>query len=244
MLIYGFHSVGSRLRRDPAGVSELYVDARRDDGRIRDLITLAASVGVVARPVPAARLDSLCPDGRHQGVVAMASAPEPITDLDALLDGLQGPPLLLLLDGVTDPRNLGACLRVADGAGAHAVIAPKDRACSLTDVAVRTAAGAAENIPYVMVTNLARTVVELQERDIRVIGTADQSEVNLWEVELTPATAWALGAEGSGLRRLVRDRCDEVVSIPMAGHVESLNVAVASGIVLYESFRRRSVQAP
>jgi 23S rRNA (guanosine2251-2'-O)-methyltransferase len=174
----------------------------------------------------------------------MASAPEPLADLDALLDGLQGPALLLLLDGVTDPRNLGACLRVADGAGAHAVIAPKDRACSLTDVAVRTAAGAAENVPYVMVTNLARTVVELQDRGIRVIGTADQSEVNLWEVELTPATAWVLGAEGSGLRRLVRDRCDEVVSIPMAGQVESLNVAVASGIVLYESFRRRSFQAP
>jgi 23S rRNA (guanosine2251-2'-O)-methyltransferase len=240
MLIYGFHSVGARLRRDPASVTELYVDAHRDDGRTRDLVALAASAGVVARAVPASRLDTLCPEGRHQGVVAIARSPEAVMDLDALLDGLQVPPLLLLLDGVTDPRNLGACLRVADGAGAHAVIAPKDRACTLTDVAVRTSAGAAESVPYVMVTNLARTIVELQERDIRVIGTADQSEVSLWELDLTPATAWVLGAEGSGLRRLVRDRCDEVVSIPMAGQVESLNVAVASGIVLYESFRRRS----
>jgi len=243
MLIYGFHSVGARLRRDPSSVSELYVDARRDDGRTRDLLALAAAAGVVARTVPSSRLDTLCPEGRHQGVVAIARAPEAVLDLDALLDGLQVPPLLLLLDGVTDPRNLGACLRVADGAGAHAVIAPKDRACTLTDVAVRTSSGAAESVPYVMVTNLARTVVELQERDIRVIGTSDQSEVSLWELDLTPATAWVLGAEGTGLRRLVRERCDEVVSIPMAGQVESLNVAVASGIVLYESFRRRSAAA-
>jgi len=243
MLIYGFHAVGARLRRAAGSVQELYVDSAREDARLRDLVSLAASSGIVARPVPAARLDALCPQGRHQGVVALAEALAMVSDLDQLLDGLTQAPLLLLLDGVTDPRNLGACLRVADGAGVHAVVAPKDRACGLTEVAVRTAAGAAEHVPYVMVTNLARTIVELQERDIRVIGTADRSEVTLWEVELAEATAWVLGAEGSGLRRLVRDRCDEVVSIPMVGSVESLNVAVASGLVLYESLRRRSAPA-
>lgn len=241
MLIYGFHAVGARLRRDPSTIEALYFDGKRDDARCRDLIALATSLGVVVRSVAGTRLDALCPDVRHQGVVAQAQALAAVTDLDALLDHLDRPPLLLLLDGVTDPRNLGACLRVADGAGAQAVIAPKDRSCPLTEVAVRTSAGAAENVPYVMVTNLAQTVVALQEREIRVIGTADRSEVNLWEVELSPATAWVLGAEGSGLRRLVRDRCDEVVSIPMAGKAESLNVAVAAGIVLYESLRRRQI---
>jgi 23S rRNA (guanosine2251-2'-O)-methyltransferase len=145
---------------------------------------------------------------------------------------------LLVLDGVTDPRNLGACLRVADAAGVHAVIAPKDRAAGLTDVAMKTACGAAEAVPYVMVTNLARTLRELQEREIWVIGTTDDAESDLYAAEWPIATAWVLGAEGEGMRRLTRETCDQLVSIPMYGSVESLNVSVAAGVCLYEARRR------
>jgi 23S rRNA (guanosine2251-2'-O)-methyltransferase len=161
----------------------------------------------------------------------------PVADLDELLDRVDKP-MLLLLDGVTDPRNLGACLRVADGAGAHAVVAPKDHACPLTDVAIQTASGAAESVPYVMVTNLARTIEDLQERGVWVIGTADEAPASLYDHAIPASVAWVLGAEGKGLRRLVRERCDALVNIPMAGQVSSLNVSVAAGIVLYETVRQ------
>lgn len=243
MRIYGFHSVTSRLRQQAASIRELYVDARREDGRMRELLTAAATVGVEARKVDARRLDALCPNRRHQGVVAIVDARPPVLGLDALLDGIDGPPLLLLLDGVTDPRNLGACLRVADGAGVHAVIAPKDHACPLNDAAIQTASGAADTVPYLMVTNLARTIDTLQERGVTVLGTADQAAVTLWAADLTPALAWVLGAEGVGLRRLTKERCDGLVSIPMAGQVASLNVAVAAGVLLYETVRRTRAAA-
>jgi 23S rRNA (guanosine2251-2'-O)-methyltransferase len=238
MLVFGFHSVTSRLRQSPASISELYVDAARDDGRVRDLLVLAASHKVEARRVDAARIDRMCAGRRHQGVVAIVDARPPQVDLVDLLDGLEVPPLLLILDGVTDPRNLGACLRVADGAGVHAVIAPKDHACPLNETVIQTASGAAETVPYVMVTNLARTIDLLEDREIRVLGTADGETRSLYDVEIPPAVAWVLGAEGVGLRRLTRERCDELVSIPMAGQVSSLNVSVAAGIVLYETVRR------
>jgi 23S rRNA (guanosine2251-2'-O)-methyltransferase len=244
MLVFGFHSVTSRLRSQAASVKELYVDARREDGRMRELLSAAAQAGVEARRVEGARLDKLCPNRRHQGVVAIAEAQPLRVGFDELLDAIEGPPLLLLLDGVTDPRNLGACLRVADGAGAHAVIAPKDHACPLNEAAIQTASGAAESVPYIMVTNLARTIDELQERRITVIGTADGTEATLYDIEVPASVAWVLGAEGVGLRRLTRERCDTLVSIPMAGQVSSLNVSVAAGVVLYETMRRTRLGAP
>ncbi len=244
MLVFGFHSVTSRLRSQAASVKELYVDARREDGRMRELLSAAAQAGVEARRVDGARLDKLCPNRRHQGVVAIAEAQPLRVGFDELLDAIEGPPLLLLLDGVTDPRNLGACLRVADGAGAHAVIAPKDHACPLNEAAIQTASGAAESVPYIMVTNLARTIDELQERRITVIGTADGTEATLYDIEVPASVAWVLGAEGVGLRRLTRERCDSLVSIPMAGQVSSLNVSVAAGVVLYETLRRTRLGAP
>jgi 23S rRNA (guanosine2251-2'-O)-methyltransferase len=244
VLVFGFHSVTSRLRSQAASVKELYVDVRREDGRMRELLSAAAQAGVEARRVDGARLDKLCPNRRHQGVVAIAEAQPLRIGFDELLDAIEGPPLLLLLDGVTDPRNLGACLRVADGAGAHAVIAPKDHACPLNEAAIQTASGAAESVPYIMVTNLARTIDELQERRITVIGTADGTEATLYDIEVPASVAWVLGAEGVGLRRLTRERCDTLVSIPMAGQVSSLNVSVAAGVVLYETVRRTRLGTP
>lgn len=239
MLLHGFHAVTARLRQTDGTVRELYVDAQRDDARMRELVRLAQRLGVEARRVDAGRLDRLCPNRRHQGVVALVESRPPSVTLEALLDELDDAPLLLLLDGVTDPRNLGACLRVADGAGVHAVIAPKDHACPLNEAAIQTASGAADTVPYVMVTNLARTIDALQERGLAVIGTADGAAQTLYDVAIPPAVAWVLGAEGIGLRRLTRERCDHLVSIPMAGQVASLNVSVAAGVVLYETVRRR-----
>jgi len=241
MLIFGFHSVTSRLRQAAGSVRELYVDAGRDDGRARDLLELAAKLGVDARRVEVSRLDRMCPSRRHQGVVAIVESRPPVMGLEDLLDSIQGPAFLLVLDGVTDPRNLGACLRVADGAGVHAVIAPKDHACPLNETAIQTASGAADSVPYIMVTNLARSIDVLEDRSITVIGTADGAEQSLYEADIPAAVAWALGAEGVGLRRLTRERCDRLVSIPMAGQVESLNVSVAAGIVLFETVRRKQV---
>lgn len=238
MLIFGFHSVTSRLRQAAGSVRELYVDARRDDGRARDLLALAAKLGIDARRVEVSRLDRMCPSRRHQGVVAIVESRPPVMGLEDLLDAIEGPAFLLVLDGVTDPRNLGACLRVADGAGVHAVIAPKDHACPLNETAIQTASGAADSVPYIMVTNLARAIDVLEDRSITVIGTADGAEPSLYEADIPASVAWALGAEGIGLRRLTRERCDRLVSIPMAGQVESLNVSVAAGIVLFETVRR------
>jgi 23S rRNA (guanosine2251-2'-O)-methyltransferase len=238
MLTFGFHSVTSRLRQAAGSVRELYVDARRDDGRVRDLLALAAKFGIDARRVEVSRLDRMCPSRRHQGVVAIVESRPPVMGLEDLLDSIEGPAFLLVLDGVTDPRNLGACLRVADGAGVHAVIAPKDHACPLNETAIQTASGAADSVPYIMVTNLARSIDVLEDRSITVIGTADGAEQSLYEAEIPASVAWALGAEGVGLRRLTRERCDRLVSIPMAGQVESLNVSVAAGIVLFETVRR------
>ena len=218
-------------------MTELYVATGRDDARVQDLLRLAEQAGVRPHFVDLARIDRICPQRRHQGVVMFAEAASAGVDLDDLLDRIEHP-FLLLLDGVTDPRNLGACLRVADGAGVHAVIAPKDHACPLTEVAVQTASGAADTVPYLMVTNLARTIEDLQERNIWVVGTADEAPGTLYEQRLPQSVAWVLGAEGKGLRRLTRQRCDALVHIPMAGSVASLNVSVAAGVVLYETVRQ------
>jgi 23S rRNA (guanosine2251-2'-O)-methyltransferase len=181
----------------------------------------------------------MCGTRRHQGVVARAGELSLARNLSELLDGIQGPPLLLLLDGVTDPHNLGACLRVADGAGAHAVIAPKDRAVGLNATAAKVASGAADTMPYITVTNLSRAMRELQEHDIWLTGTTEDATETLYDVDYRGGTAFVMGSEGEGLRRLTRENCDRLVSLPMQGSVESLNVSVASGICLYEARRQR-----
>ena len=243
--LHGFHAIAARLRHDASTVKELYVDATRHDARMRTLIARAAETGVRLIPVDARRLDGLSGNASHQGVVAMAEEIRVATSLDDLLDDL-GPdavPLLLVLDGISDPHNLGACLRVADGAGVHAVIAPKDRAAGIGATVEKVASGAAETVPYITVTNLARTLRELKERDIRVVGTSEDSTASIYDIDLRTPIAWVLGAEGEGMRRLTRETCDELVQIPMRGAVESLNVSVASGVCLYETVRqRRAVQ--
>lgn len=237
-LIYGFHAVTAKLRHDPESLKEIYIDATRQDARARDLIKHAELQDVRIIVADGKRLDGMSPGARHQGVIARVEGGRKIAHLDDVLDTLEEPPFLLVLDGITDPRNLGACLRVADAAGVHAVIAPKDRAVGLTDVAAKTACGAAETVPYVMVTNLARTLRELQEREIWVVGTAGEAEHDLYQAEWPKATAWVLGAEGEGMRRLTRENCDQLVRIPMHGSVESLNVSVAAGVCLFEARRR------
>jgi 23S rRNA (guanosine2251-2'-O)-methyltransferase len=238
-VLFGFHAVGVRLRTAPKSIVELYVEASRRDARMRQFLQKAQEAGL--RPIEAdgLRLARLAGSAGHQGVVARVE-PLPVThSLDDLLDGLSGPPLLLVLDGVTDPHNLGACLRVADGAGAHAVIAPKDHAVGINATVAKVASGAAETIPYFMVTNLARTLGELKERSIWCLGLSDEATQSLYQSDLQAATALVLGAEGTGLRQLTRKTCDALVSIPMLGAVESLNVSVASGICLYEAVRQR-----
>ena len=237
-LIYGFHAVTAKLRHDPAAVKEISFDAGRQDARLRDLLKHAELQAVKVLALDAKRLDGMAPGAKHQGVIARIEGGRKVAHLDDVLDTLEEPAFLLVLDGITDPRNLGACLRVADAAGVHAVIAPKDRAVGLTDVAAKTACGAAETVPYVMVTNLARTLRELEEREICVIGTAGEAEDDLYAATWPKATAWVLGAEGEGMRRLTRENCDQLIKIPMHGTVESLNVSVAAGVCLFEARRR------
>jgi 23S rRNA (guanosine2251-2'-O)-methyltransferase len=242
-MIFGFHAVTSRLRHEASSVEEIYVDASRHDGRMQDLIIAAKSAGVRVIPVDDQRLSNIVGTRRHQGVVAKAGELSLARNLDELLDAIEGPPLLLILDGITDPHNLGACLRVADGAGAHAVIAPKDRAVGLNATAAKVASGAAETVPYITVTNLARTMRELKERDIWLIGTSDDAEKHLYQGDFSGPAAIVMGSEGEGMRRLTRETCDMLVSIPMFGSVESLNVSVASGVTLFEARRQRMAKA-
>jgi 23S rRNA (guanosine2251-2'-O)-methyltransferase len=237
-VVFGFHAVLARLRADPAGVVEIFVDETRNDARAKDLISAAERSKVRLMRVPTKRLDGFYGGGRHQGVVARVQIKHSADTLDELLDQVQKP-LLLVLDGVTDPHNLGACLRVANAAGAHAVVAPKDRAVGITPTVSKVASGAAEATPYLMVTNLARTLTELKERNIWVVGGDERAEQTLYDADLPESIAWVLGAEGEGMRRLTRESCDLLVKIPMGGAVESLNVSVSAGICLFESVRRR-----
>ena len=241
--IFGFHAVTARLRHEASSVEEIYVDTGRQDRRMLELISAAKGAGVRVIPVDELRLANMVGTRRHQGVVAKAGEISLARNLDELLDAIEGPPLILILDGITDPHNLGACLRVADGAGAHAVIAPKDRAVGLNATAAKVASGAAESVPYITVTNLARTMRELKERNIFVVGTSDDVEQNLYQADFrrSEGVAIVMGSEGEGMRRLTRDTCDLLVSVPMFGSVESLNVSVASGICLYEARRQRLV---
>jgi 23S rRNA (guanosine2251-2'-O)-methyltransferase len=239
-VIFGFHSITARLRHRPDSVREILLSAGRHDPRARKLADAAAAAGVKVQNAAAQRLDEITGGARHQGVVAFVAAIESAATLDSVLESVQGPALLLVLDGVQDPHNLGACLRVADAMGANAVLAPKDRAVGITATVEKVASGAAQTVPYIVVTNLARTLREMKDKGVWVVGAAQQSGQPLADCDLTRAVALVLGAEGEGLRRLTAETCDELVAIPMLGTVESLNVSVAAGICLYEARRQRS----
>lgn len=241
--LFGFHAVGVRLKTAPGSIEEIYFEATRRDARMRQFLERAREARVRLIEADGLRLSRMAGNAGHQGLVAKVQALAQTHSLDDWLDGLSADirPLLLVLDGVTDPHNLGACLRVADGAGAHAVIAPKDHAVGINATVAKVASGAAETVPYFMVTNLARTLNELKERSIWVIGTSDDAPRTLYQSDFTRPCALVLGAEGAGLRQLTRKTCDELVGIPMRGAVESLNVSVASGICLYEAIRQRGI---
>jgi 23S rRNA (guanosine2251-2'-O)-methyltransferase len=241
-ILFGFHAIGVRLKVAPETVVELHVDATRRDARVRQLVERAREADTRILDSDETRLARLAGTPRHQGVVARVEALKRSNSLDDTLDAIpdgSGPPLLLVLDGVTDPHNLGACLRVADGAGVHAVVAPVDHAVGIGATVSKVASGAAETVPYFMVTNLARTLNELKERSIRIVGLAGEAETSLYDAELAGPLALVLGAEGKGMRQLTAKTCDALVKLPMAGVVESLNVSVASGIALYEAVRQR-----
>jgi 23S rRNA (guanosine2251-2'-O)-methyltransferase len=240
-IVFGLHAVRTLLSQHPERVSQVMVQKGRDDGRIAAIAQLAeqAKVRVVVRD--GQELDRLAGGERHQGVCAQVRSMGVLGEgaLDELLDKLAAPPLLLVLDGVQDPHNLGACLRTADAAGVAAVIVPRDRAAGLSPTVRKVASGAAETVPLIQVVNLARTLRWLKERSIWIIGTDDEAPKSLFDTSLTGPMALVLGAEGQGLRRLTRENCDALVSIPMRGVVESLNVSVATGVVLYEALRQR-----
>jgi 23S rRNA (guanosine2251-2'-O)-methyltransferase len=248
-LIYGLHAVKSALNycSDSTGVNngngfvtELFVDKARRDNRVSAIVELAKKKSVKVTFVQKKKLDELT-NARHQGVVAQSKAPKVKSEhfLDELLQALQVPPFLLILDGVQDPHNLGACLRTADAAGVHAIIAPKDRSVSLTPTVRKVASGADQTIPFIQVTNLARTLKLLKSHQIWVVGTADDTEDTLYACDMTGPLALVMGTEGDGLRRLTKENCDTLVKIPMFGSVESLNVSVATVISLFEALRQR-----
>ena len=238
-VLFGFHAVGVRLKTAPRSIIEIYFEPTRRDARMRQFIERATEAGVRLIEADGMRLAKLAGSHGHQGVAARVEPMAQTHSLDDLLDTIDGPPLLLVLDGVTDPHNLGACLRVADGAGAHAVIAPKDHAVGINATVAKVASGASETVPYFMVTNLARTLNELKERSIWCIGTSDGTSKTIYQMDLKVPVALVMGAEGDGMRQLTRKTCDELVGIPMRGAVESLNVSVASGVCLYEALRQR-----
>jgi len=241
--IHGFHAVTSRLRQHGEAVREIYLDAARKDRRAVDLTRLAESRGVRVMLVDGKRLDGMTGNAHHQGVAARVAQVELAKFVEDVLDALTEPALLLILDGITDPHNLGACLRVADAMGVHAVIAPKDRAVGLNATVAKVASGAADSVPYITVTNLARTMRELKERNIWLVGAAESAECDLYSFKLEGALGWVLGAEGDGMRRLTRENCDGLARIPMLGAVESLNVSVSAGICLAEARRQRQTAA-
>ena len=238
--VFGVHAVKAMLERSPKRVKHLLHARGRLDSRAQALADLAGNIGVSIQRALPEELDKLV-EGVHQGVIAEVSASQMWSEemLDRLLDGLEEPALVLVLDGVTDPHNLGACLRSADAAGAHAVVIPRDRSASLTPVVRKVACGAAETVPLVAVTNLARTLKQLQQRGLWVVGTAGEAEQLIYQVDLKVPSVIVMGAEGSGMRRLTREHCDYLAKLPMAGAVSSLNVSVASGICLFEAVRQR-----
>ncbi|WP_269533157.1 23S rRNA (guanosine(2251)-2'-O)-methyltransferase RlmB [Chitinimonas sp. BJYL2] len=238
-VLHGFHAVTARLSRLPSSVLELYVAKERHDPRMTGLLKLAEQQGIRIMPVEVSRLDGLAGHLGHQGVVAVIDANKQVVALEDVLEDLTEPALLLILDGITDPHNLGACLRVADAMGVHAVIAPKDKSVGINATVSKVACGAAEVVPYIVATNLARTLRDIKDAGIWIAGTDMDTQTDLFHFDQTGPLAWVMGAEGQGMRRLTREHCDVLVSIPMFGSVESLNVSVASGICVAETRRQR-----
>lgn len=243
--VYGLHAVEALLRHHPKRVKQVWLAEGRGDPRVRSLVELAEQSKVRVGQCERREMD-VWVEGVHQGVVAEVSPSQVWGEamLEELLDRAEGPPLLLVLDGVTDPHNLGACLRTADAAGALAVIVPKDKAATLNATVRKVACGAAEVIPLVAVTNLARALEKLQQRGLWVVGTAGEAEQMIYTQDLTGPTVLVMGAEGKGMRRLTREHCDFLVRLPMAGSVSSLNVSVATGVCLFEALRQRQAGSP
>ncbi len=238
--IFGFHAIVSRLRQNPQSIKQIFLDSGRHDQRARDLCNLAEVQGVRLICCDSARLAGMAGEVRHHGVAANIDAARSYIAIEDVLDTLTEPALFLVLDGITDPHNLGACLRVADAFGVNAVIAPKDRAVGLTATVYKVASGAADAVPYISVTNLARTLRDFKMRGISIIGAAADADESLYSAGFDGPTAWVLGAEGKGMRRLTREMCDRLISIPMLGSVENLNVSVSAGICLFETCRQRA----
>ena len=239
-LLFGFHAVTVRLKTAPRSVLEIHVDPARRDQRMRQFVERATAAGARLVESDDARLQKMSGTSRHQGVVARVDALAISHSLDDTLDAVEGPPLLLVLDGVTDPHNLGACLRSAEAAGATAVVVPKDKAAGITPTVRRASAGAADRVAFFAVTNLARTLNALKERGVWLVGLAGDSKQDFYALDLKGSTAIVMGSEGEGMRRLTREACDFVAHIPMRGEVESLNVSVASGVALFEALRQRA----
>ncbi|MBV7316178.1 23S rRNA (guanosine(2251)-2'-O)-methyltransferase RlmB [Shewanella sp. NIFS-20-20] len=239
-LVFGIHAVGSVLENHPERVLELYLLQGRVDERVTPLIARAQEYGVSLQQMSRKVLDDKTGSSQHQGIVARVKPAKVLSehDLEALLKATEKP-FLLILDGVTDPHNLGACLRNADAAGVQGIIVPKDNSVGITSIVTKVACGAAEIVPLFQVTNLARTMRYLQDKGIWIIGTAGEADGTLYQADLTGPLAIAMGAEGKGLRRLTREACDSLISIPMAGSVSSLNVSVATGVCLFEAVRQR-----
>ena len=239
--IFGLHPARAILEQQPERLVEIFVTRERQDKPLQEIVSLAQRLGVRVQFVPKATLDKKTDGGNHQGILITATAVPPLNehDLDRLCEEAGARAFFLVLDGVTDPHNLGACVRTADAAGVTAVIVPKDKSASITPIVSKVACGAAETVPFVQVTNLARTLRQLQERQVWVIGTAGEATRTLYNVDMRGAVALVMGAEGDGMRRLTRETCDELIRIPLLGTVSSLNVSVATGVCLYEVVRQR-----
>lgn len=241
MVLAGFHAVGARLRNAPDSILTVYVDPSRHDKRMVQMREELDAASIRVMHASHERLSGMVSkDVPHQGIVAMAKELDMGMSFDELMDEIRPDSLFLILDGITDPRNFGACLRSADAAGVHAVIIPKDRSASMTPAAAKAAAGASETVPVVQVTNLAAAIVELRDAGVTVVGAAGEATKLIYDFNQTGAFAWVMGAEGPGLRQLTRKRCDDLAKIPLTGSVESLNVSVATGICLFEAVRQRT----
>ncbi|HTM64268.1 MAG TPA: 23S rRNA (guanosine(2251)-2'-O)-methyltransferase RlmB [Gammaproteobacteria bacterium] len=240
--IFGIHAVTALIEKHPERIIRVLAAVERGDKKLDAVIKLARRNGIEVRDASRPELDRLTGDGNHQGVAALCDKPETFSesDLPAFLENLQGPAFLLILDGVQDPHNLGACFRSADAAGVHAVIAPKDKAVGITPVVSKVACGAAETVPFFQVTNLARTMEMLKEQGVWLYGAAGEADATLYQTDFRGAVGIVMGAEGEGMRRLTREKCDGLVKIPMRGTVESLNVSVATGVMLFEVLRQRT----
>jgi len=240
--VYGFHAIEAILQIEPERILSVWSLTGRKDKRLDAISESLLRQGIQQQHVAREKLDELADSTRHQGIVALCRMAPTRNEnfLNQLLDSLEKPPFLLILDGVQDPHNLGACLRTADAAGVHAVIAPKDNAATLNATVRKVASGAAETTPFITVTNLARCLRNLKERGIWLIGAAGEAGTSVYQQNLTGSLGIVMGAEGKGLRRLTRETCDHLVTIPMPGNVESLNVSVATGVCLYEALRQRT----